>query len=311
MNNKSLVWILFIFLSLTWGSSFILMKRAMYPAEDEVMVFGPFQVGALRITLAGLVLLPLALRARKMLTRKSIPLLFVTGFFGNLLPAMMFTLAETNIDSSLAGLLNSTTSFFVVVIGVFFYRSKPSIYQLIGLALGSTGLYLVLSSHFDIDSTKDIRYAFFIFPATLGYAISLTTIKFKLQHIPPLSITSLSFLLNLPLSIIAVFATKAYLPIFEAPNGLSGFGYLSILSILGTAIAVMLFNKLISISNHIFSSAIAYMLPVVAIFIGVLDGENFPVINLIWMVLIILGVLLMNQSPEKLKQRAENKVGKK
>lgn len=259
MNTKSLVWILFLFLSLTWGSSFILMKKAMFPAGDQVMVFGPFQVGALRIILAGLALLPLALRYRTYLTKKTVGLLFVTGFFGNLMPAMMFTLAQTNIDSSLAGLLNTTSSFFVVILGVLFYKAKPSLYQLMGLAVGSLGLYFVLSSQFDMASNKDIRFAFFIFPATLGYAISLTTIKFKLDGIPALAITSLSFMLNLPLAILAGIITKAYYPIFHVENGWVGFGFLSILALVGTAIAVMLFTKLITISNHIFSSAIAYM----------------------------------------------------
>lgn len=280
----------------------------MYPAGDEVMVFGPFQVGALRIVLAGLVLLPIAIKFKKYLSKQNVGLLFVTGFFGNLLPAMMFTLAETNIDSSLAGLLNTTSSFFVVIIGVLFYKAKPTYFQLIGLALGSLGLYFILSGQFDMASSKDIRYAFFLFPATLGYAISLTTIKFKLQGVPPLAITALSFMLNLPLAIVAALITQAYNPIFNIENGLIGFGYLSILAIVGTAIAVMLFTKLITISNHIFSSAIAYMLPVVAIFIGVLDGEKFPLINILWVSLIIGGVLLMNRSREKMKQSAQNKV---
>jgi drug/metabolite transporter (DMT)-like permease len=284
------------------------MKRAMFPAGDEVMVYGPFQVGALRIVLAGLVLLPVAIKFMKYLTKKTFGLLFATGFFGNLMPAMMFTLAETNIDSSLAGLLNTTSSFFVVIIGVLFYKARPSYFQLIGLAMGSLGLYFVLSGQFDMSSNKDVRYAFFLFPATLGYAISLTTIKFKLHEIPPLAITALSFMLNLPLAIGAALITQAYDPLLNAEDGLLGFGYLSILAVIGTAIAVMLFTKLISISNHIFSSAIAYILPVVAIFIGVLDGENFPLINILWVSIIIGGVLLMNRSPEKMKQSGQNKV---
>lgn len=190
MNQKSLTWILFIFLSITWGSSFILMKKGMYPAGDDVLVFGPFQLGALRIFLAGLVLLPVAFRFREFLTKNNFWLLLITGVFGNLMPAMMFTVAETNIDSSLAGLLNMSTSFWVVLIGIFFYKAKPTIWQIMGLALGSTGLFFVLSGQFDVSATKDPRYALFLLPATMGYAIALTTIKFRLSHIPT-SATSL------------------------------------------------------------------------------------------------------------------------
>lgn len=295
MNTKTLIWVLFIFLSLTWGSSFILMKRSMYPMGDDVMVLGPFQVGALRVVIAATVLLPLAYKFRKYLRANNLWKLLVTGVFGNLMPALMFTLAETNIDSSLAGLLNMTTTFFVVLIGVMFYKANPTLKQLVGLALGSTGLYFVLSGQFNLEQTKDIRYAFFLFPATLGYAISLTTIKFKLSHVPSVAITSLSFLLILPLALIICFITSAFDPLMNNDNGWIAFGYLSILAVVGTAIAVLLFTKLISISNHIFASAVAYMIPVVAVFIGVADGERFPPINYLWVAMIILGVYLMNR----------------
>ena len=271
----------------------------MYPVGGEELVLGPFQVGALRIVIAGLVLLPIAFRFKKYLTRKTLGLLFVTGFFGNLMPAMMFTLAETGISSSLAGLVNMATSFFVVIIGVTFYKSRPTYMQMIGLGLGSAGLFFVLNSQSDISLNKDIRYAFFLFPATIGYAISLTTIKFKLNHLPSLAITSLSFLLILGPALIIALLTDAFSPIFDHPDGLKAIGFLSILAVVGTAIAVMLFTKLIAISNHIFSSAIAYMLPVVAIFIGVMDGETFPLKNLIWVAVIIAGVFLMNRPTKK------------
>ncbi len=271
----------------------------MYPAGGEDLVLGPFQVGALRIVIAGLVLLPIAIKFKKYLTKKTVGLLLVTGFFGNFMPAMMFTLAETGISSSLAGLVNMATSFFVVLIGVVFYKSKPTYLQMVGLGLGSAGLFFVLNSQSDISLNKDIRYAFFLFPATVGYAISLTTIKFKLNHLPSIAITSLSFLLILGPAIIVALLTNAFTPIFDHPDGYKAIGYLSILSVVGTAVAVMLFTKLIAISNHIFSSAISYMLPIVAIFIGVLDGETFPPTNLIWVAVIIMGVFLMNRPPKK------------
>lgn len=279
----------------------------MYPGGGEELVLGPFQVGALRIVIAGLVLLPIAIKFKKYLTKKTAGLLLVTGFFGNFMPAMMFTLAETGISSSLAGLVNMATSFFVVLIGVIFYKSKPTYLQMVGLGLGSAGLFFVLNSQSDISLNKDIRYAFFLFPATVGYAISLTTIKFKLNHLPSIAITSLSFLLILGPAIIVAILTNAFTPIFEHPDGYKAIGYLSILSVVGTAVAVMLFTKLIAISNHIFSSAISYMLPVVAIFIGVSDGETFPPANLIWVGVIILGVFLMNRPPKNnLKNSPQN-----
>jgi drug/metabolite transporter (DMT)-like permease len=308
MSNKTLVWLLFIFLSLTWGSSFILMKKSMFPGGDEHMVLNPYQVGGLRVLIAGLVLTPIAWRFKKYMTKKTVWLLLVTGFFGNLMPAIMFTLAETGISSSLAGLINMSTSFFVVLIGVLFYKSKPSLLQMIGLGVGSAGLFFVLNSQSDISLNKDIRYAFFLFPATIGYAISLTTIKFKLHHLPSSAITALSFMTILPAAILISIATNAFGPIFNDPLGFEALGYLSVLSIIGTALAVLLFTKLIAISNHVFASAVAYVLPVVAILIGTLDGEEFPARNYLWVAVILLGVYLMNRgSSKKVDETVEKK----
>ena len=296
MNNKVLVWVLFIFLSLTWGSSFILIKKSMFPVSESDMVFNPFHVGTLRVVIAGTFLLPVAYKFRKFLTKKDARKLLIVSTFGNLIPAVLFPLAETNVDSSLAGLLNMSASFFAVIIGAMFYKAKPNSYQLIGLALGSTGLYLILSGQMNAAETKDMRYAFFIFPATLGYAISLTTIKFKLQHVPSSAITSLSFFLILGPAIVMSFVLGSFNPIVEHQDGLTALGYLSILSVVGTAIALLLFTRLIAISNHIFSSAVAYMLPVVAILMGLLDGEKFHWINYLWVAIILGGVILMSKN---------------
>lgn len=281
----------------------------MYPVGDDTMVFGPYQVGALRIVIASIALMPIAFKYKVYLNKKNILLLLITGFFGNMMPAIMFTLAETGISSSLAGLINMSTSFFVVIIGVLFYKAKPSLLQMIGLGVGSAGLFFVLNSQSDISLNKDIRYAFFLFPATIGYAISLTTIKFRLQHVPSSAITALSFMTILPMAITIAIITNAFAPIYSDPNGVQALGYLSILALVGTALAVFLFTKLIAISNHVFASAVAYMLPVVAILIGTLDGEEFPVHNYLWVGLILVGVFLMNRSGgQKAKSTTENKV---
>lgn len=304
MKGNGLVWLLFIFLSLTWGSSFILIKKSMFPVSEEDMVFNPYHVGALRIVIAGLLLLPFALKNLRHLKGKKVWFLLVAGTCGNLLPSMLFPLAETHIESSLAGLLNSTTSFFVVLIGVFFFKSKPSAVQLIGLVLGSLGLFLVLRSQLGVSSKEDLAYALIVLPATLCYAISLTTIKFKLQEFKPLTITSLSFFLVFIPALGIAFFSGAFQQVVQHPDGFKALGYLSVLAGVGTALAVMLFTKLISISSPIFSSAVAYMLPIVAISIGVLLGEDFPLVNLAWGALIILGVLLMNQ-PGFLRKRKD------
>lgn len=293
MRKEKQAWIVLIVLALIWGSSFILMEKSMKPVGD-VTVMGPFQVGSLRIAIAGLVMMPFAFRHLKQLRGKKIVWLLIVGGFGNLIPAMLFTLAETRIESSLAGLLNMSTSFFVVLIGIVIYRNKPSIYQFLGIGLGGVGLFQILKSQIDF-ANNDINYAMLVLFATLGYGISLTTIKFKLQDTPPIVVTALSFfLVFFPAAIISV-ATGAPEVVLNHPDGLKSIGYLSVLSIVGTALAVFIFNHLVASSSHIFASGVTYLIPLVAIFIGVLDGESFALINIVWVIIILLGVYLMNK----------------
>lgn len=297
MQNDKRAWFLLLFLAVVWGSSFILMKKSMFPISSD-MVLNPYQVGAVRIVVAGLAMLPFALKHIKKLTKQNFFLLFVVGVAGNLIPATLFTIAETEIDSSLAGMLNMGTSFFVVLIGIFFYKSSPSKKQYLGMILGATGLYLILRVQLNFQ-TNQIGYALLILLACLCYAISLTTIKFKLQEFRPIVITSLAFFIILWPAAIAAFIFDSFTPIVQHPDGLAAFGYLSILALVGTALAVFLFNNLVSISSHIFATGVTYIMPVIAIFIGVLDGDDFKLLNVPWIIMIIVGVYLLNQGNKK------------
>lgn len=293
MSDERRSYLILVLLALIWGSSFILMQKSMHPVNDE-LVMGPFQVGSMRIVIASLVLLPIAVRHLKLLKTKMFWWFLIVGATGNLIPALLFTLAETRILPSLAGVLNMGTSFFVVIIGIVIYKNKPTRLQIVGIILGAFGLYQILKTQLHFQS-EDLLYAVLILIATLCYGISLTTIKFKLFDVPSLVITSLSFFSILfPALIIALF-TKAYEPFYLHPDGLKSLGFLSILSIVGTAFAVFLFTKLVSISSHIFASAVTYLIPVVAVFIGVLAGDEFQLINIVWVIIIILAVYLMNK----------------
>jgi len=167
-----------------------------------------------------------------------------------------------------------------------------------GLILGATGLYLILQSQLEL-KVGQVGYALLILFATLLYATSLTTIKFKLQHLNAITITSLAFFLILWPALIAAIYSDAFTTVFNHPDGFRALGFLCILAIVGTALAVFLFNKLVSIANPIFASGVTYLMPVVAIFMGVLDGDTFKMVNIFWIILIITGVWLLNNGPKK------------
>ena len=269
----------------------------MYPTSGE-LVLDPYQVGAVRIIIAGLVMLPFAIKNLKELKRNNFLLLLLVGTCGNLFPATLFCIAETEIDSSLAGMLNMGTSFFVVILGIIFFKSSPSKLQYLGMLLGATGLYLVLRTQLNFEKNQ-LDFALLILLATLLYAISLITIKFKLQHLQPITITSLAFFLILGPALVAGFVFDVFTPVVEHPDGLKAFGFVTILAVVGTALAVFLFNSLVSISSHIFATGVTYLMPVVAIFVGVADGDNFKFANVPWIIMIIGGVYLLNQGKKK------------
>ena len=293
MSDERRSYLILVLLALIWGSSFILMHKSMHPVGSD-MVMGPFQVGSMRILIASMVLLPIALKHLKLLKTKLFWWFLIVGASGNLIPALLFTLAETRILPSLAGVLNMGTSFFVVLIGIVIYKNKPNRLQIIGLFLGAFGLYQILKTQLHFESNV-LLYALMVLFATFCYGISLTTIKFKLHELPSLVITSLSFFSILLPALIIALATNAFEPIFSHPDGPKSLGFLSILSVVGTAFAVFLFTKLVSISSHIFASAVTYLIPVVAVFIGVLAGDQFQLINIIWVIIIIVAVYLMNK----------------
>lgn len=150
MKNRTLFhWIIFVSLALTWGSSFILMKRGL----DS---FSSYQVAALRIFIAFLFLLPLAFRHIKKIHFKYLPAFIAMGVFGNLIPAFLFTQAETLISSALTGMLNSVTPVFALIIGLIMLKEKVKLLQIVGLATGIIGAIGLLSLGKDSESSGNI-----------------------------------------------------------------------------------------------------------------------------------------------------------
>ena len=126
MSNKTRSWFLLILLSLIWGSSFILMKRGMDAFSSD-------EVAALRISIAFLFLLPFHIKYSKIDLKKYIIGIVFMGVFGNLIPAFLFTKAETQISSSLTGMLNALTPLFTIIIGMLWLKNKPSAKQVAGI----------------------------------------------------------------------------------------------------------------------------------------------------------------------------------
>ena len=285
-----LPWLILFALALTWGSSFILIKRGLE-------VFSAGEVGALRTTIAWLFLLPFALRRMRGYGPKQWMLFGVVGTVGSLIPAFLFAAAQTGIDSSLAGILNSLTPLFTLLIGLLFFRTKPAWFNILGVFLGLAGaiglVYVSGAGNF----TVNMGYAAFVIIAALCYAVNVNTIKAFLQEVDSVTITSLAFFTVGPIALAYLLLfTPFTITLATNPDALSGMGYIAILAIVGTGLALMIFNKLILMTSAVFASSVTYVVPVVAVLWGIADGEHFKPGFLFWILMVIFGVLMVNTS---------------
>ena len=287
IRNKNLyAWALLILLSLIWGSSPILIKKSL-------VSLGPFEIGALRLSFAAIFLIPFLSKNFKEVKKKDIPILFISGIVGNVLPYFLYPIAQTNIDSGTSGVLTSLTPFFALLIGVFFYKLKATKNNIIGLTIGFSGTAaLILFSETNTSSGSNL-YGLFVVLATILYGINLNLVKYHLNHLKPITITSFSIVLILPVTLYILFFSTPFIEhVQNFNNHKTEFVYVFILGILSTSIATLIFYNLIKIKDTVFASTVTYLMPIVAVVIGLMDGELVNFYQLSGMGLIICGVYI-------------------
>ena len=286
-----LSWLILTSLVLVWGSSFILMKKAL-------LYFSGVEVGLLRIVITFLFLAPLILKRILKLNKKYFLILTISGIVGSVIPALMFAIAETGIDSSIAGTLNSLTPLFTLIIGVLFFHIHTRWFNVAGVIIGLTGALGLIWVSGGGQLSVNALYASLVVIASICYAINVNLVKTFLKDINSLDITVLTFFfVGLPTLIYVLIFTEIPHTLLTNSKAWEGMGYLSILSVVGTGLALIAFNKLIKLSSPIFASSVTYLIPIVAILWGVYDGETFTFSYFLWILLILGGVFLVNAKP--------------
>lgn len=267
---------------------------------DEKPIFNDTQVGALRMFIAALVLLPFALKDIKLLNNwKTFGKLAIVGFCGNFFPAFLFTYAETGISSGYAGMLNSCVPIFAILIGAFVFKDRLTPIQLIGIMIGTGGVISLMIAGQNLSISGNWTHVFAIVIATICYAISLNVIRYTLSHLKSFQIASLAFLITiLPSTIITL--QQDVIGTFQTTEG-SGNGLIAIiiLSVIGTAFALIVFNRLIAASSVIFASSVTYLIPIVAVIIGLSFGEEINTWQIASMAVVISGVFIANAAKRK------------
>lgn len=287
-QSKILHWTIMLVLAVVWGSSFILMKKGLetFPAD---------QVGALRVSITFIFLIPFALYHIKSVKKHHWKYLLVVGFIGNFFPAFLFAEAQTGIDSSTAGILNSLAPLFTLIISVLFFKSKAKWFNVLGIFIGLAGACGLLYMSGTKGFSNNFWFGSFIVLATIMYGINLNVVKKYFDDLEPIAITAFAFMLcGIPATIYLCFTD---FPHIVATNDKAMFSLLCLimLAVIGSALALIAYYYLIKFTNVLFAASVTYMVPVIAIFWGMADGENFKLIYLLWIALILIGVLLVNK----------------
>ncbi len=280
---------LLIILSLIWGTSFILIKQGL-------KVFAPDVVGALRVTAASIFLLPMALVRIRQLKQGDHFKLLMSGLMGIFFPAFLFAWAQTQLNSSLAGILNTLSPLWTMIIGALFFTQRFRGAAIVGILISFTGTILLALSRSGNAITGFNLYALLIVAACALYGANLNWVKFKIHDLGSLTITSVSLLFIGPLAAVYLFGFTDFTTVLTTePGAWKAFGFIALLALMSTAIANLLFIKLLGISTPLFASSVTYIMPIVAVMWGVIDGEKLLVGHFIGMAAILGGVYLANK----------------
>lgn len=287
MQQKWINWLVFALLSLVWGSSFVLIKEGLRS-------FSPYQVASLRMLFAGLVLVPFAIKALPQIPKEKMGLVLISGVAGNFIPAFLFCIAETQIDSSLAGILNSLTPLFTILVGISFFKVQTNITKIIGVIIGFIGLCFLFAAGKDM-SMRNMSYAGLVLMATLFYGINVNMVGRYLQNIGALNIASVAFSFLVLPSAAILFFTGYFNNNFTNQTVIQSTLASAVLGIVGTSLASILFYYLIKRAGVIFGSLVTYGIPIVAVCWGMVYGEKITPMQYVWMGVILIGIFIANR----------------
>jgi len=289
-DNRNLKAVLLLIgLALIWGTSFILIKQGL-------KVFAPTQVATLRVTAAFIFLLPIAVMKVKGLKANDFFALLVSGMLGIFIPAFLFSTAQTKMDSSLAGILNTLSPICTLMVGAMFFKQRFPGSAIIGILIGLIGTVMLMLSRDGTSITGINYYTLLIVAACIMYAVNLNWVKFRIHGLSPLTITSVSILLIGPLAVTYLFGFTDFTTRLVSVDGAwKAFGFVVLLGCMSTAVATFAFNHLVKISTPLFASSVTYLMPIVSVAWGLLDKEKLYAGHYIGMAAILGGVYLANR----------------
>lgn len=288
MNKPESKWIVLIFLSLVWGSSFILIKKGL-------LALTPMQLGALRILISAVFLLIVGIGRIHHLKKRHVKYVVLSSFIGVFIPTFLFAFAQTKINSSIASILNSMTPLNTLLLGVFIFGMGFQKRQLWGVFVGLLGASILILSGSDLTDAGQLEFSFFIVVASACYAADFNIIKKYLFDLDPIALATWNFIfLILPTGVILLFS-DFFKTDWTTPQMGKSLLAITFLAVVGTGVGKILFNRLIQVSSPIFSSSVTYLMPIVSVLLGSLDGEKLSVYQILGGVIVLIGVYLTHK----------------
>jgi drug/metabolite transporter (DMT)-like permease len=288
-------WIYLIALSLIWGSSFILIKKSL-------LGLSPLQVGSLRIVFSSIIIFLIAFNRISNIPKNKWKWIAISAIIGTFFPAFLFAFAETQIDSAVASILNSLVPMNTVLIGFAVFKISTTKTQSLGVLIGFIGTCTLIISGAELNPDQNYMYSGLVIICSILYAINVNLIKKYLFDVNAVSIAAGQFVVIFIPSIIVLFYSGFFNLEFTDNDLLyDSLTYVLLLSFFGTAMAKILFNRLIQISSPVFASSVTYSMLIVSVIWGVLDGELFNFYQAVATILIIIGVYLSNKKSPSIK----------
>jgi len=288
MKSSSRTYFLIGILAVIWGSSFILMKRGLY-------AYTPYQVGTLRMLVSFLCLFPFVWNSFSKVPRDKWKYVAAAGILGNGIPAILFPYAQTGISSSLAGMINSLTPVFTLIAGVIFFNMIVTRNRILGLLLGLTGALLLIVTRSGAGGAAHIVFPLVVVAATVCYAFSVNILRHRLSEVDSLSLTGFALMFIGPPAAVYLFSTDFIYRTQTMQGSMMSLGSVVILAVFSTAISTFLFNNLIKSAGALAASSVTYLIPIVAVIWGLVDGESFNIFYLFGLICVLSGVYLINK----------------
>lgn len=284
-NNKPVNPYVFLgILAIIWGSSFILMKEGLKH-------FSSYQVAAMRISFAGIALLPFVKWRKVVIKAGDLKYFIISGILGSAIPAFLFTAAQTKISSSLAGAINGLTPLFALLVAVVFVGVKFNKLKVYGVIVGLLGAFFLIVGQ---ELNFDIKYTSLAVLAAVCYGINVNIIKQKLNDYPPRLVAAL------PLAIISIIGVGVMLYLgfdvsWDQEQNIKSLVAIVILALVGTSLSLVMFNRLIQQTNTVFATSVTYLIPIVALFWGFLANETISSNQMIGLGFILIAIWLIRK----------------